>query len=111
MNLYTQNGGSFADFNKFSGALAAARDEALRLQERSSGDRLGIRLADVEDHDLQAEPCNDTGDGDLDTLQLNGATLNAFRASRTPMSAGCCRLLAWRRISWRRSWTGGSRRG
>jgi hypothetical protein len=28
-----------------------------------------------------------------------------------PTSAGSCRSPAWRRTSWRRSWTGGSRRG
>lgn len=35
---------------------------------------LGIRMADVEEYDLQCEPCNDVGSGDVDTLRLNGAT-------------------------------------
>jgi hypothetical protein len=38
--------------------------------------------------------------------------LRSRRASRTRMSAGCCRSPASRRTSsWKRSWTDGSRRG
>jgi hypothetical protein len=35
---------------------------------------LGLRLADVDAYDLQTEPSTDVGDGDIDTLRLNGAS-------------------------------------
>ena len=38
-------------------------------------------------------------------------TSRSKRASLTPTSAGSCRSPAWRRTSWRRSSTGGSRGG
>ena len=60
---------------------------------------LGLRLVDVDAYDLQTEPSNDVGDGDLDTLRLNGANddeIEFLRQARVELNAFTSdQLVAW----------------
>jgi hypothetical protein len=51
---------------------------------------LGLRLADIDAYDLQTEPSTDVGDGDIDTLRLNGADdeeIEFLRQARAELNA------------------------
>ena len=93
----------------------------MRLQRRG-GRKLIMTPEGVAAPAREAEPRRDAGQGARPRAPLAAAdreraarsrspTLRSRRASRSPTSAGCCRSPAWRRTSWRRSSTGGSRRG
>ena len=60
---------------------------------------IGLRLADIEAYDLQTEPSTDVGDGDIDTLRLNGANdeeIDLLRQARVELNAFTSdRFVAW----------------
>jgi hypothetical protein len=64
------------DFDKAGFSIVGTLQRATRRYTFKNDLRvidIGFRLADVVAYDLQTEPSTDVGDGDIDTLRLNGA--------------------------------------
>jgi hypothetical protein len=90
------------DFDKSGFSIVGTLQRATRrytFENELTVIDLGLRLTDVAAYDLQTEPSTDVGEGDLDTLRLNGANedeIHFLRQARVELNAFTSdQLVAW----------------